>query len=86
MHTVELLEELLALAAKAGYTIRQEWLGGSGGGLCEIAGRRCFFLDLALDPQEQVRQLADALRQEPGVADWPLSPAAARLLRHRRVA
>ena len=46
MHTVEMLEQALDLAARLGYTIRQEWLAGSGGGGCELKGRKLFFLDL----------------------------------------
>ncbi|MBC7854153.1 MAG: hypothetical protein IAF94_12025 [Pirellulaceae bacterium] len=48
MHTVEMLERLLALASQMGYVIRQEWLGGSGGGECQFGGRRYIFVDLAL--------------------------------------
>lgn len=62
MHTVELLDEALDLAAQLGYAIRQEWLGGSGGGGCEIKGRKCLFLDLALSPLEQLEQVAAAIR------------------------
>ena len=45
MHTVEMLERLLALAGQMGYVIRQEWLGGSGGGECQFGGRRYIFVD-----------------------------------------
>ena len=62
MHTVELLEEALELAAQLGYAVRQEWLGGSGGGGCEIKGRKHLFLDLALSPLEQLEQVAQAIR------------------------
>ena len=62
MHTVELLDEALVLAAQLGFAIRQEWLGGSGGGGCEIKGRKCLFLDLALSPLEQLDQVAQAIR------------------------
>ena len=62
MHTVELLDEALDLAAQLGFAIRQEWLGGSGGGGCEIKGRKCLFLDLALSPLEQLDQVAQAIR------------------------
>jgi len=39
------LEELLALLEANGVTIRNEPLGGSGGGLCTIKGQRIFFVD-----------------------------------------
>jgi hypothetical protein len=62
MHTVELLEKALALAESLGYGIRHEWLGGATGGTCEIAGKRWLFVDLALNPLEQLNQVTEALR------------------------
>jgi len=46
MHTVELLEEAIHMAERAGYKVRQEWMGGCGCGGCEIKGRKWIFLDL----------------------------------------
>lgn len=65
MHTVEMLEQLTALAGQMGYVIRQEWLGGSGGGACEFGGRRYIFVDLALSALEQLEQVAAVLRSDP---------------------
>ena len=39
------MEELLALLEANEITIRSEPLGGSGGGLCTIKGRRILFVD-----------------------------------------
>ncbi|NUQ64328.1 MAG: hypothetical protein HUU20_17810 [Pirellulales bacterium] len=61
MHTVGLLEQALNVASQLGYQVRQEWLGGSGGGGCEIKGRRYLFLDLALSPADQLEQVLDTL-------------------------
>ena len=58
MHTIDLLAEATALAESLGYGIRQEWLGGAAGGACEIAGRRWLFIDMALNPVEQLEQAA----------------------------
>ncbi len=68
MHTIEMLEQLTALAGQMGYVIRQEWLGGSGGGACEFGGRRYIFVDLALSALEQLEQVAAALRSDPSLA------------------
>jgi hypothetical protein len=65
MHRVERLEQLLAQAAARGFVVRQEWLGGRGGGACEIAGQKHLFVDLALNVTEQLAQVAEALRGEP---------------------
>jgi hypothetical protein len=61
MHTVDMLERLLAACRAAGYSIRQEWLGGDGGGVCEIKGQKCVFVDLALPPDEQLERLQQDL-------------------------
>ena len=45
MNEQQILEELLALLESNGVTIRNEPLGGSGGGLCTIKGRQILFVD-----------------------------------------
>ena len=45
MNEQRILEELLALLEANGVAIRNEPLGGSGGGLCTIKGQRIFFVD-----------------------------------------
>jgi hypothetical protein len=61
MNTVELLDEALQTARSLGFTVRQDWLSGSGGG-CEIKGQRCLFVDLSLTPIEQLDQVLSAIR------------------------
>jgi hypothetical protein len=67
MHTVELLEKTMALAERLGYTVRQEWLGGAGGGACEFGGRKFVFIDLSLTVVEQLEQVASAIRHDPSL-------------------
>jgi len=86
MHTVEMLEQALALAGRLGYKIRQEWLGGSGGGACEIAGQKCFFVDLAVDSSDQLDQLVETLQGDPGIYAAELSPELRSLLGVRKSA
>jgi hypothetical protein len=64
MHTVELLQEALEAARGLGYDVRQDWLGGDGGGHCLVRGRRMLLLDVAQTPDEQLDVVADALRGE----------------------
>lgn len=45
MNEQNILDELLVLLEASGVTIRNEPLGGSGGGLCSIKGQRIFFVD-----------------------------------------
>lgn len=81
MHTVEMLEQALGLAARLGYAIRQECLAGSGGGGCELNGRKLFFLDLDLGPAEQLDQVLETLRREPSIAEVPVSIELRKLLK-----
>jgi hypothetical protein len=61
MHTVEQLDQLIRLARGLGYTVRQEWLGGAGGGACELRGRKHIFIDLANSAAEQLDTVAGVL-------------------------
>lgn len=57
MHTVELLEEAIAVAIRSGYKIRQDWFGGNAAGACEFKGQKWIFIDLSLGPREQLEQV-----------------------------
>jgi len=86
MHTVELLEEACGVAESLGYKIRQDWLGGSGGGACEFAGQKWIFIDLALNAIEQLEQVSDALRDDPNIYLANLSGPLQQVLDIRRAA
>ncbi len=45
MNEQRILEELLALLEANSVAIRDEPLGGNGGGLCAMKGRQIFFVD-----------------------------------------
>jgi len=79
MHTVELLRDAMEAARRVGYDVRQDWLGGDGGGHCLVRGRRLLLLDVAQAPEEQLEVVADALCGEldatidvasPRLAEW----------------
>ncbi len=88
MHTVELLDQAIDSARRLGLQIRMEWLGGSGGGGCEIRGEKWIFIDLALNAEEQLATVLDALRQEADetVLPLPIQPNLQRLLEARKSA
>jgi hypothetical protein len=86
MHTVELLEHALAAAGRLGIKIRQEWLGGSGGGDCEIKGQQWIFLDLAESPVEQLNQVISALQNDPRLVNLSLPYELRDLLGVRKIA
>jgi hypothetical protein len=86
MHTVELLQEAVEAARRLGYEVRQDWLGGNGGGHCLVRGRKWLLLDLAQTADEQLDVLADALRGEVGATRAVKSPELAARLNVRSVA
>ena len=86
MHTVELLEQALSLAELMGYRVRQEWMGGVGGGVCEFGGRKWIFIDLALNAVEQLEQVRLVLESDPSLPMMEMSPPMRRWLGVRRAA
>ena len=67
MRTVELLDQLIALAERMGYQLRYEPLAGSGGGVCEFAGSKWLFVDLGLSVLERLDLLTEALAADPSL-------------------
>ena len=57
MNAVERLEQWVQLAQQNGFEVRHEYFGGTGGGVCEYAGKTFLFLDLALSTVEQLERL-----------------------------
>lgn len=86
MHTVELRRQAVALAEQLGYGVREEWLGGTGGGACEFGGRKWIFIDMALNAIEQLEQVRQALQDDPSLYTAELSPALQRLFEIRKAA
>ena len=80
MRTLELLDYLVDLARRLGYEIREEWLEGTGGGACELKGKRIMFVDQSLPPSERVEQLAHSLRGNVDLERIYVLPEARRLL------
>lgn len=74
MHTVELLEEAIELAERAGFEIRREVLNGTSGGACRVGGRWRLYLDPSQPAPEQLTQVVGALRQvAPPATGQPIS-------------
>jgi hypothetical protein len=85
MHTVDLLDEALALAARLGYKMRRDWLGGEGG-VCRIKNQKWIFLDETGTPAEHLQLAIEALQAEPAISRLTFSPALGRLLAVRKIA
>jgi hypothetical protein len=86
MHTIELLDQAIDLAKRLGYLIRQDFFAGCGGGGCEVKGRKFFFLDLDLGPEEQLEQVVAALQRDAATVTLPMSRELGELLRVRKIA
>lgn len=59
---VERFQEGIDLVKKMGVDIRYAYLNGNGGGLCQIKDQKCLYIDLALDMDEQMVQLEQAIQ------------------------
>ncbi|MBN1488676.1 MAG: hypothetical protein JXA69_02065 [Phycisphaerae bacterium] len=74
MDPLNRLETLLTLADAIGIEIRRTPLGGEGGGLCALRGRRVLFVDTAADVATQYEKTVAALAGLSEVQDRFLPP------------
>ncbi|MCP4712815.1 MAG: hypothetical protein GY869_29665 [Planctomycetes bacterium] len=58
-----LLKALLEVAENADIEVRQAALGGEGGGLCVLRGKKILFVDISADLAEEIARTAQALAQ-----------------------
>lgn len=84
MHTAQLLKEALDLARSVGFLVRHDNFGGSGGGACQLLGRKVLFVDLALWPDEQLERVLAILSEEPGLERLSISDQLRRMLWSRQ--
>jgi len=61
MNEQRILEELLALLEANGVVIRNEPLGGSGGGLCTLKGQQFLFVDTQAASSDAAAVCAEAV-------------------------
>ena len=61
MNEQRIVEELLRLLEANGVAIRNEPLGGSGGGLCTVKGEHIFFVDTQAASAEMAATCAQAV-------------------------
>jgi len=80
MQAANLLAEATVLARQLDYQIREEYLDGAGGGHCYFSGKKWLLLDITQSPEEQLHDVADALRSEAGVWRLEVSPPLAQML------
>jgi len=68
------LDTIVRLFEQLGVEVRQERLGGSGGGLCRIRGKRVVFVDLDADAATRLDRCVEALATVPEAAAVYISP------------
>jgi hypothetical protein len=86
MHTAGLLAEATDLARQLDYQVREEYLEGAGGGHCSFGGKKWLLLDVTQSAEEQLSDVADALRNEIGVWRLKVSAPLAEMLQLTRAA
>jgi len=74
MNEQSILDELLALLDANGVTIRNEPLGGSGGGLCTVKGQRIFFVDTQATSAVSAAMCAEAVSKVVDVEQIYIKP------------
>jgi hypothetical protein len=74
MHKVELLEQAFEAIKGLGYQIREECVGGNGGGSCVLRGQKWFFVDPVLGIEDQLDLACEALRNDGDVRTEELPP------------
>jgi hypothetical protein len=68
------LEALLTLAEHVGIDVRAEPMGGTGGGLCRLRGKRVLFVDTAADLEIRYEKTLNALAPLPELETHFLTP------------
>lgn len=84
MNLSDRLEALLTLAEQIGLEVRAEFMGGDGGGLCQLKGRRILFVDTSADVATRYERTLAAIADLPEVDDHYLVPEVRRDIDHQR--
>lgn len=74
MNNQQILEELLALLEENNVSVRAEYMGGNGGGLCNVKGKKIFFVDTQASTAESAARCADAILDTIDIEEIFLKP------------
>lgn len=80
MTSSQLLSEALQLAERQGFHLRHDHLGGAGSGFYQLRETWWLVIDLAQPVDEQLRQVAEAIKSRPIPPEATISPELAQLL------
>ena len=76
----------LDAAARSGYRICEDALGGCSGGACQVKGQKWLLLDPELSSRDRLQSVLDALAGDAGIVGLDLPAPLARVLRGLRAA
>ena len=80
MNSQELLDELVNLLKQMDIEVRTGELGGAGGGLVTLRGKRVLFLDSLADPADQLDRLIPDVARLPSLDEIYIVPELRELL------
>lgn len=78
------LDVLLTLAEEIGIDVRTEPMGGDGGGLCVLKGRRVLFVDISADLATRYEHTLAGMANLKELQDRFIVPEVRRDLEHQR--
>lgn len=68
------LESLLRVAEELEVEVRAEPMGGEGGGMCRLKGRRVLFVDTSADLATRYERTLAAMADLPDMESWFVPP------------
>ena len=74
MDDQQILDELVSILETSGIQVRDEPLGGSGGGLCKLRGRHVFFLDTQASSVDCASACAQAVDRSVDIEQLYIKP------------
>lgn len=74
MDPFRLIDEIVQVCEKVGIEVRRAPLGGEGGGLCAIKGRRVLYVDSSADVVTQCEKSLTDLASLPELDDMHVAP------------
>lgn len=80
MDALAQLDLVVELFERLEIDVRREHLGGDGGGLCQVPGKRMVFIDLDADNLTQLAQSVRALASLPELPTIQVAPALRELI------
>ncbi len=82
MDDQQILDELVSILEISGIQVRDEALGGNGGGLCKLRGRQVFFLDTQASSVDCASACAQAVERVIDIEQLYIKPQIRQFIEH----